>query len=164
MRRNPAIVLAIAAIAFVLMFGPPAGAGPAGAVSIVDYGYKPKAARVAMGSEVTWTNTGRTRHSATSDGNDPCCTDGPALWASGALDQGETYSFTFAAAGTYTYHCTEHTFMKASIKVAPTATPPKGSVKTAFTVTWAKGSIPDGYNVDVQVKVPAGAWSDWKSD
>jgi plastocyanin len=133
-------------------------------VGIVDFGYKPKDAKVAMGGEILWTNIGRTRHSATGDGNDPCCTDGPALWKSGAMDPGATFSFVFAAAGTYTYHCTEHTFMTARIKVAPSVSPPKGDAGTAFTITWAKGSVPDGFDVDVQVKTPTGAWSDWKTN
>jgi plastocyanin len=159
------VVLAVMAAASAAI--PTAGAtvaGPSSPVSIVDYGYKPKAAKVAMGGEIAWTNTGRARHSATSEGIDPCCTDGPALWASGGLDNGEAFTFTFAAAGTYAYHCTEHTFMKASIKVAPAAKPPSGGVGTTFTVSWASGGVPVGYDVDVQMKAPGGAWTDWKLD
>ena len=80
------------------------------------------------------------------------------------MDPGTTFSFAFVAAGTYTYHCTEHTFMKARIKVVPSASPPNGGAGTAFAITWAKRSVPDGYGVDVQVMTPSGSWTDWKAD
>src|SRR5687767_10294531 len=45
----------------------PAAPGPA-AVSIVDGGFQPPALQVAAGSQVTWTNTDSSRHTATADG------------------------------------------------------------------------------------------------
>jgi plastocyanin len=33
------------------------------------------------------------------------------------LAKGESYSFTFKKAGTYTYHCTPHPYMKGTVVV-----------------------------------------------
>ena len=66
-------------------------------VSVDDDFFQPSATTVAVGTTVTWTWIGSIGHNVTFD-------DGPhsATQASG------TYTRTFAAAGTYKYHCTIH--------------------------------------------------------
>ena len=118
-----------------------------------------------MGGSVKWTNSDQFEsHSATSDGIDFCCQDGVALWDSGTIGSGDSYTFAFASAATYPYHCTQHPDMRGTIQVAPTAKPTKGGTSTVFTITWAKGKVPKGFDADIQIKVPGGGWADWQSD
>jgi plastocyanin len=56
------------------------------------------------------TNRDQTVHTWTS-------TSGPGSWNSGDLNPGASFSFTFAAAGTYHYQCSIHTFMTGTITV-----------------------------------------------
>ncbi|MDN3023026.1 cupredoxin family copper-binding protein [Streptomyces sp. S.PB5] len=82
---------------------------------------------VEVGQTVRWTNHDSVPHTVTT-------TKGPKKFDSGTLDQGDSWSYTFTAAGTYEYYCAVHPDMVASVKVvepsdgggttpAPTATP-----------------------------------------
>jgi plastocyanin len=92
------------AAATTVMIGPGSGS----AVSIVDFFFMPSTLNVAVGTNVTWTNNGMVTHTSTSDS---------ALWDSGFLAPGQSFSFTFSIAGTYQYHCTVHDGMMGSIVV-----------------------------------------------
>lgn len=67
---------------------------------------------VAAGTTVTWTNQDSEAHTVTSRG-----TESPLH--SAALSPGQTYSYTFTTPGTYTYMCTIHPFMTATVTVTP---------------------------------------------
>lgn len=80
-------------------------------VSIQNFAFVPATLTVKAGTKVTWTNNDSTVHDVTS-------ADGPAvdaattsLFASGILDQGDSFSFTFTEPGTYYYVCTIHASM-----------------------------------------------------
>lgn len=77
-------------------------------VHIVDFAFSGNIT-VPAGTTVTWINDGTRTHTATSDDN--------ATFTSGNLAPGQSFSFTFATPGTYTYHCAIHARMKASITV-----------------------------------------------
>lgn len=81
------------------------------AVNIVDFSFNPETLTVKKGTTVTWTNKDEARHDVTPD--DPS----EAFKGSELLGQGETYSFTFDTVGTYSYYCSPHPYMKASVKV-----------------------------------------------
>ncbi len=100
------------------------GSGPApGAVSIAEYSFSPDTISVKAGAEITWTNNGTIAHTATAD--------------SGAFDSGQiaaptgggtygggsaagSFTFKFATAGTFAYHCANHpTQMKGVVIVTP---------------------------------------------
>lgn len=90
--------------------------GPKMAVSIVTSGsfaFSPATITVKAGTTITWTNNTGAPHTVTSD-------DGTSF-DSGINNpiaaNGGTYSFTFTKAGTYTYHCQIHPFMKATVIV-----------------------------------------------
>lgn len=68
------------------------------------FALNPKALEIAVGTTVTWTNKDSTRHTVTS--GTPSAKDGK--FDSGPLTSGETFSFTFAQAGTVSYFCTLH--------------------------------------------------------
>lgn len=86
---------------------PGAGAKSA-SVTIKDFEFTPVTVTIAIGGAVTWTNDGPSAHTATAD-------DGS--FDSGSLSQGKTFSHTFQTAGTFSYHCGVHPFMKATVIV-----------------------------------------------
>jgi plastocyanin len=73
------------------------------------YGFDSTMLTVAVGTTVVWTNATDAPHTVTSD-------TGSTL-ASPTIDPKGTFSFTFTQPGTYSYHCTLHPYMKATIVV-----------------------------------------------
>lgn len=61
--------------------------------------FTPDVLTIKAGTTVTWTNESSLTHTVTSD------TD---LFDSGNMGKGDTFSYTFTSAGTYTYHCIPH--------------------------------------------------------
>jgi plastocyanin len=92
------------------------------------WGYTPTNTTVVVGQTVTWTNSGAVPH-------DAAATDGS--WKTPLLDPGASGSVTFSAPGTYTYICTPHPWMQATIvvtaaaNVAPTAVPTAAPADTS---------------------------------
>lgn len=80
-------------------------------VTIQNFAFSPDNITVKVGSTVTWTNQDSTDHSVTSDDG---VTGGPD---SQLLTKGQSYSFTFSKAGTYTYHCKIHSDMTGTVVV-----------------------------------------------
>ena len=110
-------VFAIGLAAAALVTGAVQAAEPAVAntvqVSITGYKFDPQVLTVPVGTTVVWTNHDDVPHTVTS-------TD-KTFKSSGALDQGDSYSYTFTAAGTFNYYCTVHPFMTAKVIVQPVA-------------------------------------------
>ncbi len=73
------------------------------------FAFMPKTLKIVHGTTVKWTNTTTVTHTVTSD---------TGLFNSGLIAPGGTFSFTFKRAGTFTYHCTIHPFMKGKIVVS----------------------------------------------
>jgi len=73
-------------------------------------GFSPSAIKVVIGinSTVVWINDDSVPHTVTAD-------DGS--FSSGNLNPGDSYSFTFTSPGTYTYHCSYHSWMKGTVIV-----------------------------------------------
>ena len=63
---------------------------------------------ISIGDLITWTNQDSAPHSATADNGE---------FDSGTLNNGDTFTFIFNTAGTYTYHCAIHNGMTATIIV-----------------------------------------------
>ncbi len=113
-RTTMAIVAVVAAVAvaaplaWYFWSGQGAGGGGlAGAVEISGYAFSPATLNVEVGDTVTWTNLDPVQHSVVSDSE----------LASPLLSRGESYSHTFARAGTYEYHCGPHPDMTGKIVV-----------------------------------------------
>lgn len=81
-------------------------------VSIPGFSFSPADLTIAEGDIVTWTNDHTINHTSTSD-------DGGIEWDSGVIPPGESFSYTFTAAGTFPYLCTIHPSMQGSITVEP---------------------------------------------
>ena len=81
-------------------------------VSIEGFAFQQTPVHVDVGGKVTWVNceTDGTPHTATADGG---------AWDSGQLAPEDTYTATFAAAGTFAYHCDLHPGMTAQVIVDP---------------------------------------------
>jgi len=103
------LYLAILSMVAVVVFAPAASAQDDMMVSIQDFSFSPDQMTVAPGTTVTWVNDGQQPHTSTAD-------DG--TWDSGTLQPGDDYSFTFDQPGTYTYHCSIHPDMTATITVS----------------------------------------------
>lgn len=77
-------------------------------VEIKNFAFGPKTLTVKKGTSVTFKNQDSVAHTATAD-------DGS--FDTGLLAKGESGSIAFAKGGMYTYHCTPHPYMKATIIV-----------------------------------------------
>jgi len=84
----------------------------ANAATLGGNAYSPNALTFSLAakSTVKWRNSDNTDHTVTDDNG---------TFASGNLGQGGTFSFKFDTAGVYTYHCSIHPSMVASITVTP---------------------------------------------
>ena len=78
------------------------------AVSISNFAFATPALTIKKGTTVTWTNNDTALHTVTGG------SDGPA---SGTLAKGRSYSFTFDTVGTFSYRCTLHSGMTATVTV-----------------------------------------------
>jgi len=89
--------------------GVPVTAGEA-KVSISNFAFSPAVITIKAGQTVVWTNEDTVAHNVVADDNS---------WKSPDISNGATFSHTFTAAGTYSYHCSIHPKMKAIVMVTP---------------------------------------------
>jgi amicyanin len=106
----------VAAAGLLLPHSAPMRAAMTHEVEIVDFAFSPATVTIAVGDTVTWTNADAVAHTATGAGFD-----------SGLLEQGESYSVTFTAPGTYDYLCTPHPTMTGRIVVQAAAPAPSAA-------------------------------------
>ncbi|MBV9328446.1 MAG: cupredoxin family copper-binding protein [Chloroflexi bacterium] len=85
---------------------PNAPGGPQ--LTIENFNFTPADITVAAGTVVTWTNNDDVEHTVTASDNS---------FGSKALEAGDTFSFTFSQAGSYTYFCSIHPFMTGRVTV-----------------------------------------------
>lgn len=81
----------------------PAPTGVTYNIKIIGYAFGPAILNIKAGDTVVWTNNDKVSHTVTSD-------SGTEL-NSATLAKGDTYSHTFATAGTYKYHCSAYKYM-----------------------------------------------------
>jgi plastocyanin len=88
----------------------PANTAGSTVIFITAFTFLPATVHVKAGESVAWVNCEPTAisHTSTSDG---------AVWESGLLAPTKDFVRTFAAAGTFPYHCSVHPSMKATIIV-----------------------------------------------
>ena len=139
MNRNLRGLLAItAAIAIGLFIAtvPSSTSAADSPVSIVDFAFQPKSVSISAGNIVTWTNKAGQAHTVTAD-------DGS--FDSGQLAANDAFANVFDTAGTFTYHCSIHPQMTATVVVkAAAATPsPSGSPPP----TPRPGTLPPDFGV-----------------
>ena len=148
--RPAMAVFGLMAIAFTASLG----AGPArvaaaySQVQIADMAFQPGNLTVTVGDTVTWTNADGRPHTVTADGG---------AFASGNVDEGGSFSFTFTEPGTYSYHCDYHSEMRATIVVvaatqAPATDPPAAGGHAGHAA--AAGNAGSGDQPDTALPAP----------
>ena len=120
------------AAAVMLLLAVPAAPPAAAATQTVmmqNYAYSPATLTVRVGDTVTWMQHDTAPH-------DVVTTSAPAAFRSPQLSQGQSWSYTFRTAGTYSYYCSVHPDMRAQVIVQPAATPaPQPSTRTSAAPT-----------------------------
>ena len=90
----------------------PAAAEEGQTVALKLIAFKPERLSVAVGSAVTWKNEDASEHTVTSgtvnQGSGGVTTAVDNKFESGSLKQNASFSYTFAAPGTYSYFCKIH--------------------------------------------------------
>jgi plastocyanin len=119
MFRVRVIALVMGLLAAIVVAGSVVAA--AGQVTMTEangrYAFTPAKTFVNVGATVTWTNGTDAAHTVRSD-------SGSEL-ASSTLNQNAAFRHTFSSTGTFTYHCSIHSYMKGSVVVlAAGVTPP----------------------------------------
>ena len=115
--------------------------------------FYPSLAEVRRGGRVVWDWTGQATHTATD-------ASGMGLFDSGLVAPGgPSFSFTFAAAGSYPYVCTLHEGMDGWVQVPIRAS----RADDGATVTWSSHTAPEGFVFDVQVRRGDRRWHPWLS-
>jgi LPXTG-motif cell wall-anchored protein len=87
---------------------PRAIAAASGSVAIADFSFSPASITIDQGDTVTWANNGPAAHSASANGGE---------FDTGILKAGQSSSHTFSQAGTFSYFCQPHPFMKGTVVV-----------------------------------------------
>ena len=82
-----------------------------GTINIKNMMFTPSQISVQKGGTVTWTNNDSIAHTVIDDLSN---VGGPA---SGNIEPGSTYSFTFDKTGSFQYHCSIHPSMRGTIVV-----------------------------------------------
>jgi plastocyanin len=126
-------------------------------VAMENYAYSPSSLTIRVGDTVVWTNHDQAPH-------DVVTTSGPVSLQSPLLATGESWSFTFTVAGTYSYYCSVHPDMRAQVVVQPAETqapaPAPVPVQTAApapTTTEAAAPPPAPATVPTTTVTPAQA-------
>lgn len=109
---------AVLALLALLLLAPGQASATSYRVAMQGYAFAPASLTVHVGDTVTWTNGDTAPH-------DVKTTSGPVAIHSPMLNKGQSWTYTFTAAGSYGYYCTVHPDMTARITVlaAPKPTP-----------------------------------------
>jgi plastocyanin len=100
-----------------LFVATPNAAAATHSITIANFAFSPASATIADGDTVTWTNTDQAPHDIT-------VTNGPVAVHSPTIATGQSWTYTFATPGTYSYICSIHPTMRATLVVAPAPAPP----------------------------------------
>jgi LPXTG-motif cell wall-anchored protein len=98
-RVGLAVLTSTASVVIAAATAGPAGAATTHDVSIVGLSFSPSTLIVEPGDTVVWTNDSGLAHTVTADNGS---------FDSGSLSPGQTFTHTFASAGTVPYHCSFH--------------------------------------------------------
>lgn len=80
-------------------------------VTIANFAYSPASMSVQVGDTITWTNKDTAPHDVT-------VTSGPTSFKSPLMTTGQSWTFTVRTAGSYSYTCSIHPQMRATLQVA----------------------------------------------
>jgi amicyanin len=109
--KTSATIIAVTALTFTVgALGATRNEGTNGGpqVTVDNFSFAPATTTVAVGATVTWTNHDDIPHNVVSPDE---------KFKSPVLDTDQTFSHTFATAGTYTYYCSIHPRMTGQVVV-----------------------------------------------
>ncbi len=112
-------------------------------VFIQGFAFDKETQKVSVGDTVQWVNRDAVGHTTTSNS---------ALWDSGSLSQGQSFSFTFTTPGSFSYFCAIHPSMTGTIVVSQ----PQGSPSPALTGP-ANGAVLGDFNPTLTWSLPEGS-------
>jgi CSLREA domain-containing protein len=138
-------------------------------VLVSDGSYSPVTTSVRQGGTVTWSFGGTRAHSVTDKVG--LAGGGGRLFNSGSRSPGATYSYSFPAAGSYTYRSFapgDRSTMTGVVSVPDEVSTDTAAPTDPVTVTWAT-SRPTGFRFDVQYRYRTstgtyGSWKSWRSN
>jgi plastocyanin len=153
MRRTLAVTLAAVSLA---LFASPAMAVSATHIAIDDFFFSPQTKTVPVASSLPleWDNGGSFAHTATSDVN--------GFFDTGQIPAGNTGVDSLAGAGTYKYHCTNHSTMHGTLKVRPTVSAASIGVGDPVTITFGI-ALQKGFTFDLERRRNGGDWITMRS-
>lgn len=123
-RKGPRVLLASILTALAVMVWPATEASAAThAITIKNYAYGSGSMSISQGDTVTWTNKDSVPH-------DVVVTNGPVKFRSPMLTEGKSWSYTFSQPGTYSYTCSVHPDMNATVTAKAKAAAPASAAKT----------------------------------
>jgi plastocyanin len=131
------------------VLAPPAAAA-GHSVAMAHYQFSPTSMTIAAGDTVTWTNADQATHNVVT-------TSAPASINSGDVTTGHSFSYQFTVPGTYSYVCTYHPGMTATITVKPAAAPAPAPVPVpapAPPINHAPPATPTTHATESMVMVP----------
>lgn len=115
------ICLFVAALAAAVPSAAPAAASGSHAVQMAHYSFSPQSLTISVGDAVTWTNQDTAPHDVTTS-------SGPISLHSPTLQKSQSWTYEFTTPGTYSYYCSIHPDMRATLIVqqapATQAAPP----------------------------------------
>lgn len=103
-----AVLALVSAVGLVRAHDTKTGGGGSGRVTIADFAFGPDPVKVATGDSVMWTNKDAPTHTVTADKGE---------FDSKRLDTGKSFSYVFAKAGRFEYHCSIHESMHGTVEV-----------------------------------------------
>ena len=101
-------------------------------ITIKNYAYGSGSMTISQGDTVTWTNQDSVPH-------DVVVTSGPVKFRSPMLTKGKSWSYTFSQAGAYSYTCSVHPDMHATITAKAKAAAPAPAATTPAAAAPATG-------------------------
>jgi plastocyanin len=106
------LAVVLVAVCGSLLFAPRPAEAATHSVTISHYAFGPGSMTITAGDTVTWTNEDQAPHDVTT-------TTAPVAIHGSTMQQGQSWSFTFTTPGTYSYICSIHPDMKATLTVVP---------------------------------------------
>lgn len=109
MKKKFVILIAFSIICISILSGCTQPGNQSGnSVTIQNFAFNPNSLSVSVGTNVTWTNMDNVDHQIKSD---------TGLFESNPFSNGQTYTYQFTTAGTYSYTCLIHPSMHGTIIV-----------------------------------------------
>lgn len=132
-RKGPRVLLAGLLTALAVLMWPASEASAAThPITIKNYAYGSGSMTISHGDTVTWTNKDSVPH-------DVVVTSGPVKFRSPMLTQGKSWSYTFSQPGAYSYTCSVHPDMHATVTAKPKAVAPAPAATTPAAVAPTTG-------------------------